>query len=697
MTPLPPLRDDLRLDAAAPGLDGAPQWVLSDAISGRYYKLTATALRLLRHWSCGNAEGVLAAANREVGLPLNKQDLQQLLLFLRGHDLIASRDPMQRAGYSEKASRRRVSFWRHLLHQYLFFRLPLWRPDPLLTRLWPTLRRLASLRLLLPWLLLAALFLLGRDWARYHHAFPQLFNLEGALLLGASLLLAKFCHELGHAFMAKRAGCRVRSMGVAFVVMLPMFYTDVSDAWRVQDRRARLWIGAGGVLAEMLLASLALLAWLLLPDGMLRSAALLLSSVTWVGSLLINLNPLMRFDGYFLLSDLWRIDNLQDRAFALCRWHLRELLFGYGSAAPEVWSPRMRRRLLLWGYASWVWRFILFLGIALTVYHFFFKLLGIALMAVEIGWFIALPIVRELALWWQQRQRANARRALLTAAGLLLVLGALLIPWRTRIAIPAMLEAGYVGTLYAPVPSRVQRVLVADGDRVEANQVLISLSSPDLDARLAIARHRVTALELELRRQSARKETASDGPVLARRLAEALTEYRGWVAQRERLQLRALQAGVVRDLAQGLAPGRWLGVEQPLLRIVDTGAGRVRGYVQEESLARLTQGARGEFIADDPSAAALPVRLDHIDATGIASLPLEALASDRGGPIGVRRDAEQRAVPLQAHYGVTLSPAPPLPGAGQQRGLVLLDGQAESLLGRFGRRAWALAIRESGF
>jgi putative peptide zinc metalloprotease protein len=238
-------------------------------------------------------------------------------------------------------------------------------------------------------------FLVSRDWQRFVGTFPHLFSLGGALSFGVALFFAKFCHEFGHAFMAKRAGCRVQSMGVAFMVLLPMFYTDVSDAWRVNDRRARLLIGAGGVLAELLLACIALLVWSLLPDGPARTAAFMLASATWITTLVVNLNPFMRFDGYFLLSDLWEVDNLQGRAFAFVAGACVRVLFGYGAPAPEPWSPTMQRRLLIWGYGSWLWRAALFLGIALAVYHLFFKLLGIFLMLVELVWFIFLPIMNE--------------------------------------------------------------------------------------------------------------------------------------------------------------------------------------------------------------------------------------------------------------------------------------------------------------
>lgn len=696
---LPALRPDLQLSPAAPGLDGAPQWTLADPLRGRYFKLGAAAVRLLRHWTLGEPQRVLAAANAEPGLPLGQGELEDMLQFLSSHDLIAALDDKQRASYAMKAAAQRQSPWKRALHQYLFFRIPLWRPDPFLNRAWPVLERHGPwlLRWALPLVFVLGVFLVMRDWQRFLATFPHLFSLGGALAFGIALTFAKLCHEFGHAFMAKRAGCRVQSMGLAFMVMLPMFYTDVSDAWRVRDRRSRLLIGAGGVFAELLLAVLALLAWSLLPDGPLRTSAFMLASATWITTLVINLNPFMRFDGYFLISDLWGVDNLQNRAFALCRWRLREALFGYGEPAPEPWSPSMTRRLLIWGYGSWIWRAILFLGIALAVYHLFFKVLGIFLMVVELLWFIGLPIWRELGEWWQRREQADSRKVLITGLSLAAVLLVLIVPWRSSVEIPAVLEASRTSALHAPVAARLKAVHVQDGQTVAVGDLLLELDSPDLDSRQAIVRRETEILQLQLRRQSARSETVADASILEQRLAEAVAEYRGLAAQRERLQLRATQAGVVRDLQRDLSTGRWLHPAESLARIVEPGL-RLRGYLAEENLWRIETGSEGRFITDDPARPSMKVRLDEVDATGAAYLELEALSSDHGGPIAIRRDAQRRAEPVQAQYGVRLTlldndihPDHPL------RGVVILDGERQSLLGAAWRRIAALGVRESGF
>ncbi len=696
---LPGLRADLQVSPAAAALDGSPQWTLADPLRGRYFKLGGAAMRLLRHWGLGHAEHVLQAANREPGVPLAEDDLEELLRFLRGHDLISAVDSEQRASYATKAQQGKHGLWQTLLHQYLFFRIPLWRPDAFLNRTWPLLQRFGPnlLRIGMPLVLLLGGLLVARDWERFIATFPHLFSLGGAAAFAVALTFAKLCHEFGHAYMAKRAGCRVQSMGVAFMVMLPMFYTDVSDAWRVNERRSRLLIGAGGVMAELLLACLALLAWSLLPDGPARSAAFMLASATWLTTLAVNLNPFMRFDGYFLLSDLWGVDNLQGRAFALCRWRLREALFGYGEPAPEPWSPTLQRRLLWWGYGSWLWRAVLFFGIALAVYHMFFKVLGIFLMLVELLWFIVLPVLKEAQVWWQQRERAHPGKTLLLGATLLALALLLLLPWRTTVEIPAQLEAVGNTALYAPLPARLKRVQVVDGQAVKPGDVLLELEAPDLDSRQAIVRSQIDILQLQLKRQAGRSETIADIGVLEQQLAEAVAEYRGLAAQRQRLQVRAPQAGTVRELMPNLMPGRWLAPRDVLVRVIAPGL-QLRGYLPEDQLWRVAPGAEGRFVADDPARAAPHVRLQEVDANGVAYLQLEALASDHHGPIAVRRNALQQAEPLQAQYGARLqllddfaAPAQPL------RGVVVIEGKGESVLGSLWRRMAALGVRESGF
>lgn len=245
--------------------------------------------------------------------------------------------------------------------------------------------------------------------------------------------------------------------------------------------------------------------------------------------------------------------------------------------------------------------------------------------------------------------------------------------------------------------ARVRQVNVSDGQAVSKGQVLVELESPDLASRQAIARREIEIQQLQMRRRAGRSETAADAGIVEQQLAEAVAEYRGLSAQRERLLLRAPEAGQMRDLLPQLQVGRWVSLKEPLARVVEPGA-RLRGFLAEADLWRVAPGATGRFIADDPMHPALEVQLTEVDTNGVAYIDQEALTSDHHGPIAVRRDESRRAEPVQAQYGARLkvldasvTPRQPL------RGVVVLQGRGESLLGTAWRRLAALGVRESGF
>lgn len=318
-------------------------------------------------------------------------------------------------------------------------------------------------------------------------------------------------------------------------------------------------------------------------------------------------------------------------------------------------------------------------------------------MLVELVWFIFLPIMSEWRQWWSRREQAHGPRVLLSSLAVLGLLLVLIVPWRSSVELPTMLEAGRASALHAPASARVKSVKVADGQTVAQGDVLIELESPDLDSKLVIVRREIQIQQLLMRRQAGRSETAADASIIEQKLAEAVAQYRGLSAQRERLLLRAPHAGRVRDLLPNLTPGRWLSTHDALARVVEDGT-RLRGYLAESELWRVKPGASGRFIADDPMHPALAVQLNEIDSNGVAYVDQEALTSDHHGPIAVRRDQQQRAEPVQAQYGVRLSavdaPATPVQPL---RGVVVVQGNGESLLGVAWRRMAALGVRESGF
>jgi putative peptide zinc metalloprotease protein len=238
-----------------------------------------------------------------------------------------------------------------------------------------------------------------RRWDMFAATLVDTFNWDGLAAYGAALFAVKLLHELGHAFTAKRYGCRVPTMGLAFLVMWPVAYTDTNETWRLTDRLQRLHVACAGIITELMVAAWATLGWVLLPDGAMRSAAFVLATTSWVATLAINASPFMRFDGYFILSDALDLPNLHERSFALARWKLREWLFGLGEDAPEQFGARRQFWLIVFAWATWCYRLVLFVGIAVLVYHFSVKLIGIMLFIVEMLWFVLRPIQRELSAW----------------------------------------------------------------------------------------------------------------------------------------------------------------------------------------------------------------------------------------------------------------------------------------------------------
>jgi len=606
----------------------------------------------------------------------------------------------------QAAARKEGWFW-FLIHNYLFFRIPLVRPDRFLSATLDWVAPFYSRAWLIIVLLsgLAGILLLVQQWDAFLHSFQHSFSPQGLLFYGIALTGTKILHELGHAYTAKRFGCRVPTMGVAFLVLWPVLYTDTTDVWRLVSRRQRLAVGAAGMAAELTLAVFATLAWSFLPDGPLRSAAYFLATVSWVATLAINLLPFMRFDGYYLLSDLLDVPNLQDRAFRLARWNLREWLFGLNEPAPEPMPPRLRRILLIYAYATWIYRLVLFLGIALLVYHIAVKVLGILLFAIEIGWFVARPLISEAKACWELRDRFHWNIRLgMTGLGLIALVAVTVLPVTGTVPVPVVWRAERFTIVYAPFPARLEETLVKPGQRVEEGDPLFRLSSPDLEGKLRQTDLRIEWMQGQIARLSSSREQLDHLRAMEQDLAGALAERQGLLDSRSRLEIRAPLSGMVTDMEDAMLPGRWLGPRLGLATIVAPGPGELVGYVTEADLERLHPGAVARFHPDDPLQARLDARVREVNPISVAVLDVPALASIHGGPVAVegQNAAGHTALnPVDAVYRIVLD-VETADGSGSgpahvMRGVARIEGDNRSVAERVWRSAAAVFIRESGF
>lgn len=697
---LPALRPDLALLPGSAAEDGSPTWLIHDVCRNRYFKLGLDGFLALKHWQAGISMADFLRQCEADGIALDAQDLQGFLQFVQINQLTLADDPVALQRLLDQQRKSKQHWFKWLLHNYLFVKIALWRPDAFLDRTWPWVARWLRPDVLWTVRVLGAVGVLMviQQWDVFLTTFLHFLSWQGLALYGLTLAVVKSAHELGHAYIAKKYGCKVGSIGVAFLLLFPVFYTDTTDAWRLRSSKQRLRIVMAGVGTEMHLAMLATLAWSFLPDGPLRSVAFFVATTSWVTSLLVNLSPFMRFDGYFAFSDWLRADNLQPRSFALARWHLRETLFGLQEAAPEVLPAWRKRWFIAYAYATWLYRLVLFLGIALLVYHFAFKLLGIVLFAIEIIWFILLPMKNEWLQWWQRRQVMRLNRhtlvSLLVLTGLVLLL---VLPWRSSVSVPGVLLAGEFRPVFVKEGGQISEILVRPGARVDNQTPLVRLTQPELAHALSQTHSELALVQAKIQRQAGSARDLQDALVLTQQEMALQTRLFSLMQKAERLVLRAPIQGQVSQM-DNLQIGQWVSENSPLLTLRSEQGLRVMALVPSDDLHRVEEGAQATWISNLPGSPRLDLTLRRIDQTAVQQLLWPELAADFGGVVPVSQDANHVRRPLGAWYQVELAAsAPQLAPTQQQAGQILIEAKAETVMGRYWRHAAAIWMRESGF
>lgn len=690
---LPALRTELSLHPGPTEADGSPTWTIRDPVRNRFFRLSWPAFEILSRWGMGAPDKIAEAVAAETTLALGENDVLDLAGFLVANQLTQPRGPEDSRRLSARAEAE-TPFWFHwLLHHYLFFRIPLVRPDRWLDKALPSVRWLGSgwFRTLTIAALVAGLFLAGRQWDLFVTTLVDTFSLSGLLSYGLALSVVKIIHELAHAFTAKNHGCRVPSMGIAFLVLWPVLYTDVNDTWMLPERRKRLQVGSAGILAELSVAAWATLAWAFLPEGPWKQSAFVLAALTWASSLVINLSPFMRFDGYFIVMDALEMPNLHPRSFAMARWWLREVLFGLGVAPPEAVPATKRRALIAFAFAVWIYRLTLFLGIAVLVYHFFIKVVGIVLFAVEIWWFIAKPIWAEMREWGKLKAGSRIRWGLGMVAGLLLLA---LVPWQGRVSAPAVLKGAQTAELYLPFPARLERVHVVPGQAVKRGDVLMTFAAPDIALRRAVLQARIAGKDAELKAATLDPFLRERIGVAQEDLGKAEAELAALEAEAARLVVSATMDGTIFDLLPAIQPGDWLSPRQKLGLVVADAPPAAAAYVAEDDLARIHDGAQVTFIPRELESPSRDGHVQRVDPSSAKALADGALASIHGGPIP-SRVSERTIIPEGAVTRVTIDLDGP-PPAYEQVGTVSIHAERSSLLGRFARSVMVVLIREWG-
>ncbi len=583
---------------------------------------------------------------------------------------------------------RRAAGRRQALRSVLFLRVPLWNPDAFLDRTVGVMGFLFGRSFFAFWCLaaLASSVLVLQNWQEIVTPGHGVLDAGNLPLLWLSLIGLKLVHELGHAYACKVHGGAVSEMGAFFVVFTPLAYVDATSSWGFPRRRDRLVVSLAGMYVESIVAMIALVVWATTTSSIVRQLAHNVMLLATVVTVVTTLNPLMRFDGYYVLSDWLEIPNLRPRASQSLRDALKQALFGIRPTGEPV-SRRMRTFLVGFGLASEIYRVVLVLSISLLLATKAF-LVGMAIAVGYVGSTLWKGLRDLFHYLWRSPETAahRGRAAAITfALAVVVPLAIVVIPVPSGVFVMGQVAREHEHHVRAEAPGFLVAASVAAGDRIEAGTVLVRLSNDEVREAAEVAAAR--AEEAELRVNEARDDP---GAMRARREL-ARVEQRTAAARRrelEALEVRATRDGVVLAAPSRRDEGRFLALGEPLATL-GSGGYEMRALLTAHDLASVRPEVGQDVsvrLAFDPSLT-IPGVVRRVAAAGSREIEVESLSQEAGGPIPV--DPEQGAAD-QPYFEVTVAldvGDRTLPvGA---RGGVRLGGHSETL----GRALWHRVLR----
>ncbi len=646
---------------------GQVWFVLTDPLSGRVHRFPPATWQVIALLDGKRTmDEVWSLALERLGDEAPSQDeVIRLLAQLHAADLLAAELPPDLEELGQRGTRTR----RRKLLQYaanpLSLKFPLFDPDRLLARLAPFYAPLFSRAGALLWLALVgvAAVLAAEHWTDLTADLSdRVLAPQNLLVLALVFPLVKALHELGHACAVKAWGGEVHEMGVMLLVLMPIPYVDASAASGFADKRRRVVVGAAGMMVELALAAIALFVWLNVEPGLARMVAYDVMLIAGVSAVFFNGNPLLRFDGYYILADLLEMPNLRQRAGAMLRWYADRWVLGLADApAPEA-TPGERRWLVAFGAASGVYRVFVALVIALFLAgHYFFVGVGLAL------WTIAGGLLYPLGKWiayvaTHPALRGRRARALAGNAAVVIVAGIALFavpfPQRTRAeGVVAVIDDAQVR---AGTEGFVKRLVAAPGARVARGEVLLELEDPLIAAVVREKAGRVAELEarfrVELARDPARTQMVREQLATANADLARAQERAGELAVASRADgvwVVPLAADLPdRFLKKGQRIGYLLGERSHVAHVIveqgDADLVRSQTRAVEVRLAgALDRPAEGRLVREVPRAT--------------SSLPNAALTSAGGGAAALDPTDPARARTLQTWFEFEVE----LPAAGR--------------------------------
>jgi putative peptide zinc metalloprotease protein len=570
----------------------------------------------------------------------------------------------------------------------LAIRFPLLDPDRLLERWLPWYQPLFGRAGALLWLGVVGwgAFAAARHWSELTQDLGHgLLEPQNLVIIGLVFPLVKALHEFGHACAVKAWGGEVHEIGIMLLVLMPVPYVDASAANAFAEKRRRVVVGAAGMLVELFIASIALMLWLEMQPGILRAVLFNVMLIAGVSTVLFNANPLLRFDGYYILSDLVEIPNLRQRASQYAASLAQRRLFGM--PLPPV-EGRAGEKALLLGFlvASFAYRLFITFAIALFISSQYF-VIGVLLAVWAVAAGVLLPLgalVSYLAYsprLGPYRGRAILVSAVLAATILGLVFLAPASSWTNAQGVVSIPEQSLVR---AAGDGFVTRVLARPGSPVRRGDELVETADPVLQARLRTLKAQVD--ELESRYQAARTDQQVRAQMMLDQLKSVEAELQRARDRARDLVLRSPADGVFALSAAEDLPGRYLKQGEAIGHVVADARLTARVVVPQQSVD-LVRG-RTERVS-----VKLAERLDETIASRVMRevprasdrLPSPALSQAGGGEAALdpRSGTEPKAMQTYFEFEVELPQDRPFLLGG--RAYVRFDHGTESMAAQLWR------------
>jgi putative peptide zinc metalloprotease protein len=633
----PRLRAGLRVTRQT--VRGQPWLVVTDPLSGRHHRFNLMAWQLVA--SCDGRRNLdevwsalVDASDDEA--PTQAEAIEIIGRAFNGHLLLGNVPPD--AAAVVRVTRKARGRKRREAVNPLAFRIPIWDPDDFLQRHLGRVRWVfarAVLRTLAVLIALAgATFLIHAD-AFADDVARQFSDMRGLLLLWLAYPVVKGLHELAHAFAVRHYGGEVHAMGVTLLFLTPVPYVDASASAAFPSKHQRALVAGAGIATELLLAGAALALWLALEPGLLREAAAAIVVVGGVSTLLLNGNPLLRFDGYHVLCDLAELPNLAQRSRGFWLHQIRRHAMGVPGAGFAGVAPGERPWLLGYAPLAWLYRCVLLFVLAAALMDPY-PWLGLLLALAALWLTVVGPLAKGLYWVLQSPQLAHRRpRALavvLAGAGLASVV-AFALPLPQRSHAPGVVSLPDEAGVRLQVGGFVEAFVVRDGQRVARGDVLARLSNPPLLSQIVQQRAELQRAQVEEAQQ--RDLNPSAAAQVRDRIAQIESELGVLERQRDALEVRATSAGrVAFDVHRDLV-GMYLPQGHLLAQVLTDAAPLVRAMVDNADigLVRARTEAARVTLADGAPDLAATVAAAMPQAT--TALPSAALGTAAGGSIAV--------------------------------------------------------------